>query len=86
MIETIDRMLFDSVPVTLNGEPRKVTAIEAILSRLFIKAISGNGYANRTFLKYHEFASRHLKKEVELTFVENDYTRALANQLGNDDE
>lgn len=81
-LAVIDRLLVALVPISLNGESRRVEALHAIVTQLVAKAISGDTRAYRALLKYQEFASVHGAKKLELTFVENEYTRALAHQAG----
>jgi hypothetical protein len=71
MVAMIDRLLMEAT---------KMPALEAIVFQLYHKATSGNAHAHRVFLKYQEFASRNSEKKLELTFLENDYTLALANK------
>jgi hypothetical protein len=77
-VATIDRLLVAPVPITMDGEAKTVTALEAIMCQLVLKGLSGNGRARRTLLKYVEFASLNSKKLLKLAFVESDYTRAFA--------
>jgi hypothetical protein len=79
-VAIIDRLLLAPVKIVLNGEPRKVSALEAIVFQLLQKAMSGKGRAYRALLKYQEFASLNLEKRLELTFVDSEYTRAFASQ------
>jgi hypothetical protein len=76
----IDRLLVAPVPITLNGETKKVPAIEAIVLQLMQKEMAGNPQAARTLLKYREFANQNADKRLEVIFVESDYTRALSGQ------
>jgi hypothetical protein len=82
----IDRLLLAPVQITLNGETIKVSALEAIMYQLVQKVMSGNARAFRVLLKYQEFANRHAEKKLELTFVDSDYTRALATQPSSIDD
>ena len=77
-VETIDRLLLSRVKLTINGETKSVTALEAIVSQLQLKEIAGNVRASRILLRYKEFASRHALKDLQLLFVDSPYTRALA--------
>jgi hypothetical protein len=79
-VAMIDRMLLTTVPITLNGRRKRVTALEAILYQLLHKAMGGESRAYRILLKFQEFANQNSEKKLELTFVESDYTRALAIQ------
>jgi Family of unknown function (DUF5681) len=81
MVAIIDRLLVEPVSATVNGETKKMCALEAIVFQLFQKALAGNAHAHRTFLKYQEFASQNSEKKLELTFIENNYTSALSNEL-----
>jgi hypothetical protein len=85
-ISTIDRLLVAPVPITMDGESKTVTALEAIMCQLVLKRISGNGRARRTLLKYVEFATLNSKKLLKLAFVESDYTRAFARSSSGDND
>jgi hypothetical protein len=43
-----------------------------------LKGVSGNQRALKVLLKYQEFARQNSEPRLEVTFVDNDYTRALA--------
>jgi hypothetical protein len=79
-VAMIDRLLAMPVHLTINGEAKKVTALEAIIFQLLQKEMSGNQQAARTLLKYREFASRNTKKKLEITFLDNPYTNALSSK------
>jgi hypothetical protein len=85
-VTIIDRLLLQPMQIVLNGEPQKATALRAIVMHLVRKAVSGNERAYRVLMKYREFAALNLDKELELTFVESEYTRALANPARGNDE
>lgn len=68
------------VPITLNGETKKVPAIEAIVLQLIQQEMAGNARAARTLLKYREFANQTGEKRLEVIFIESDYTRTLSGQ------
>lgn len=74
----MERLLARRVTITLQGQATQVSATEAIVLQLVQKAISGNASAWRALLKYKEFANSRSEKSIELRFVENDYTRAIA--------
>jgi Family of unknown function (DUF5681) len=74
----MDRLLACRVPISLRGEPSRVTATEAIVLQLIQKAMSGNPRAWQALLKYQEFANSRSGRSTEVRFVESDYTRAVA--------
>jgi Family of unknown function (DUF5681) len=74
----MDRLFANRVSVTMSGQPKQVSVVEAIVLQLLQKAMSKNSRAWRTLSKYQEFARRHSDKPVELIFTESDYTNALA--------
>lgn len=80
-VSIIDSLLLTPVQITVNGETKKASALEAIIFQLLQKVMAGNGRATRALLKYQEFASLNLEKKLELTFVDTDYTRAFATQI-----
>jgi hypothetical protein len=79
-VEMIDRLLVEPVPVTLNGESKKIPAIQAIVLRLQQLAASGNTRAYRVIQKYEAFVSQNGEKKLELTFIDSDYSRAFSLQ------
>jgi hypothetical protein len=81
-VATVDRLLLATVAITLNGEPTRVTTLEAIMYQLLHKAMSGNATALRVLLKYKQFASQNMEKHVDLSFVESAYTEAVAKMAG----
>jgi hypothetical protein len=74
----MDRLLARRVPISLSGEPSRVTATEAIVLQLMQKAMAGNPRAWQTLLKYQEYANSRSVRSTEVRFVESDYTRAVA--------
>jgi hypothetical protein len=89
IIEMIDALLLAPVKITLNGEPKQVPALEAILERLWMKGIAGDRQATDVYMRYQELALRKIERKVEIIFTDSDYTTALAAQPpseGPDDE
>jgi hypothetical protein len=82
-VEMIDRFFSAPVGITVNGEERKVSTLEAIILQLWLKEIAGNQKALDVRLKYETFARANSEARVELIFVDTDYTRALAAGLPN---
>jgi hypothetical protein len=74
----LDRLLTSPVSITVSGEFKRVSAVEAIVLQLLQKATSGSLRACRALSKYQEFAGRHSNKSLELIFAESEYTKALA--------
>src|SRR5262249_50321173 len=74
----MDRLLTSPVSITVSGELKQVSAVEAIVLQLLQKAASGSLRACQALSKYQEFASRHSNKSLELIFAESAYTKALA--------
>jgi Family of unknown function (DUF5681) len=79
-VAIIDRLLLEAVQVTLNGDPKRIPTLEAILLQLVQKAKSGSERAHRALMKYQEFASQNRERKFKLTFVETDYTRDFASK------
>jgi hypothetical protein len=68
IVETVDRLLLSPVKLALNGETKRVSALEAIVSQLQLKEMSGNARASRILLKFRAFASQHAEKQFQLIF------------------
>jgi hypothetical protein len=85
IVEILDRLLLSSVNVALNGETKRVSALEAIISQLQVKEMSGNATSSRILLRYRAFASRHAEKEFQLIFVDGQSTPAVSEVISGDD-
>ena len=86
-VDMIDRLLLSQVKLTLNGEVKKVTALEAIISQLQLMEMSGIARASRILLKYRAFASQHAGKHFQLIFKDSEDIGPVANpngEAGND--
>jgi Family of unknown function (DUF5681) len=79
IIDMVDRLLLSQVKLTLNGEVKNVTALEAIVSQLQLKEMSGSARASRILLKYRAFASLHADKQFQLIFKDSENTSAASN-------
>jgi hypothetical protein len=79
-VEIIDRLLRAPVKIVENDLTRTVSTLEAILLQLWRKELAGDRWALRTRLRYQEFARQTARRRVEVEFVDNDYTRAFAEQ------
>lgn len=77
-VELIDRLLLKPIEITVDGKSRKVTTLEAILSRLWQKEAAGDTRALKIRLKFQEFARQHTKPRIETVFLDNEYTAAFA--------
>jgi uncharacterized protein DUF5681 len=75
---TIERLLFDPVGLTIDGQQRRVPALEAIMLQLLQKAMTGNIRAARILKQYRDFAFDNMERNLDLKFVESAYTRAVA--------
>ena len=74
----IDRLFLKPVEITVNGETKMVSTLEAIVLQLWLNEVSGDRIALNVRLKYQAFARQNSEPRLEITFVDNDYTRALA--------
>jgi hypothetical protein len=77
-VEMIDKFFLKQVEVTVNGEIKTVSTLEAIVMQLWMKEVSGDQRALKVRLKYQEFARQDSEPRLEIIFVDSDYTRALA--------
>jgi Family of unknown function (DUF5681) len=77
-VELIDRLLLKQVEITVRETALKVTTLEAILLRLWLKVVAGDAHALKIWLKFQELARQFSKPRVEIVFVDNDYTTAFA--------
>lgn len=84
-LEVTERLLHTPVDTVKDGEPTKMSTLEAILHQLLQKSLTGNKKADRALQKFYEFANRNGVSELEVVFVDNDYTKAFAASQGADD-
>jgi len=85
IVEMLDRLLLSPVNITLNGETKRVPSLEAIISQLQVKEMSGSASASRILLKYRAFASQHAEKEFQLIFVDGQSTPAVSDVISRGD-
>jgi hypothetical protein len=78
MVSLIDRLLVTSVNIVKNGVPSRMSAMNAIIHQLLQKSLSGNKKAERVLREFEAFASRNMIKQLEIVFVDNEYTTAFA--------
>lgn len=78
MLALVDRYLLAPVEIKINGRAERVTAIEAIMLKLFQKMLDGNARAGRVLLKYLDLVARDDGNTLELEFIDGDNARALA--------
>ncbi|MCK1474146.1 hypothetical protein IVB27_04795 [Bradyrhizobium sp. 197] len=77
-LEVIERLLHKPVDTVKDGQPTKMSALEAIVFQLLQKSLAGDKRADRALQKFTDFADRNSVSELQLVFVDNDYTRAFA--------
>jgi hypothetical protein len=75
--ETIRKLLLTPVKVTVNGVPKRVAALKVILEQLWNKGMAGDRRAMAVYLRWRERAPQVADSTVEITFTDNDYTRAF---------
>jgi hypothetical protein len=76
--EMMTRILLKPIDITVSGERKRITALEAILLQLRAKELSDHPRASKVRLKYEEFARQNLRPQPQIVFVDSDYTQALA--------
>ena len=79
VVDLIDRLLLSQVKLTLNGEAKNVTALEAIISQLQLKEMAGSARASKVLLKYRLFATQHVERQFQLIFKGSENIGAVAN-------
>ena len=77
-LNIMGRLLTRRVSISVSGKPKQVSAVEAIVLQLMQKAMSGNARAGRALLKYQAFSNSRSAGSLEVRFVDNDYTWAVA--------
>lgn len=81
---TIERLLLDPVGLTIDGQKKRVSTLEAIVLQLLQKTMAGNIRAARIVQQYRDFAFQNMERKLDLKFVESAYTRAVT-MLAKDD-
>lgn len=77
-LSVIDRLLRVPVAVLKDGQPEKMSTLEAIVFQLVQKSLTGDKKAERARQRFEEFAKRNSAAELEVVFVDNEYTTAFA--------
>jgi hypothetical protein len=77
-VEIIDKLWLEPVDITENGIRSRVSTLEAIILRLLQKTNSGDRRALTALLSYEALVAHHAERTIEITFIDSDYTRALA--------
>jgi hypothetical protein len=80
LLEKIDELLLTPVKITRDGEPKRVTTLEAILEQLWSKAITGDRRARSVYLRCMELAPQVADGKVQITFADSPYTRTFTDQ------
>jgi hypothetical protein len=73
-VDLVDRLLLKEVTLTINGEARTITVLEAIISQLQLKEMAGSARASKILLKYRMFASQHAEPQFQLIFRDSGNT------------
>jgi hypothetical protein len=76
--EMMTRILLKPVDITVSGERKRITALEAIILQLRAQDLSDHPRASKVRLKYEEFARQNSPARPQIVFVDSDYTQALA--------
>jgi hypothetical protein len=78
LIEVIDKLLLAPVTVTENGLVSQMPAVGAIVLQLLRKELAGNRRALTVRLAYEALAQQYAERQLEVRFVESDYTQAIS--------
>ena len=84
--EMMTRILLKPVDITVSGERKRITALEAILLQLRAKELSDHPRASKVRLKYEEFARQNSQPRPQIVFVDSGYTQALAAKVPKKDD
>ena len=77
-LELIDRHLMARTTLTIKGEKRSMTALEALALRVSSMELAGNPSATKLRLRLEKIDRTTLSDGVEIQFEDNEYTRNLA--------
>jgi hypothetical protein len=78
LLEMIDKLLLTPVKITRDGEPKRVTTLEAILEQLWSKGIANDRRAIAVYIRCQELAPEVANGPVQITFADSYYTRAFS--------
>lgn len=84
-LSVIERLLRAPVAVLKDGQPEKMSTLEAIVFQLVQRSLAGEKKAERALQKFEEVARRNSAAELEVVFVDNEYTTAFAASGSTDD-
>src|SRR5271155_1824039 len=85
-LEIVERLLERRISISVNGEPKQSSALQAIMFHLLLRASTGNGRAMRTYQQYDEFAARRSRRSTELQFDDDLDGRAAESNSRRNDE
>jgi len=74
-LEMMMRLLLRPIPITVSGETKKVSVLEALLLHLESSEIPA---ASSIRARFEEWARQNSQHRTQTVFVDSDYTRALA--------
>ena len=69
---SLQARLFERIVVTVNGDTRRCTVLEAVILQLLQKTAVGDARARHLLLRYHEFVARAAKPRREVVFIDTD--------------
>jgi hypothetical protein len=80
-LEIIEGLLERRISISVNGEPKQSSALQAIMFQLLQRASAGKGRAMRTYQDYDEFAARRSSSSTELQFDDDLDDRAAESRV-----
>jgi hypothetical protein len=80
-LEIMEALLERRISITVNGEPKRLSALQAIMFQLLQRASAGTGRAMRTYHQYDEFAARRSSSSTELQFDDDLDDRAAESRV-----
>ncbi len=83
-VEMLAKHLVKPIEITVAGATKNVPTLEAILLQLWTKEVEGDPRALSIRLKYQQFAQQRSKPQLEVEFVESEYTEAMASDSNED--
>jgi hypothetical protein len=80
-LEIVEGLLERRISISVNGETKQSSALQAIMFQLLQLASAGNGRAMRTYQQYDEFAARRSSRATELQFDDDLDGRAAESRV-----
>jgi hypothetical protein len=77
-LEMIDRHLMEQTTLTIKGQKRSMTKLEALVLRVSNMEIGGNTAATKLRIRLEKLERTSMSLGAEIQFEDNEYTKSLS--------